>query len=64
MSSLKTAIPILADETTTSCAKTKSAVEAAKPFLVPNGSKRPSDSVTGSVEAIVDFLLAQGSMPA
>jgi hypothetical protein len=61
MSSLKSAIAILEDETNTATAETAS---SSRPMLVPKISKRADNYVTRRVEAVLDADFANGNMPA
>jgi len=61
MSSLKSAVAILEQETNTVIAETE---KPARPMLVPKIGKRVDDNVTRRVEAALDVDFANGRMPA
>jgi hypothetical protein len=61
MSSLKSAVAILEQETNTATAETG---KPARPVLVPKAGKRADNYVTRRVEAALDADFANGSMPA
>lgn len=63
MSSLKSALAILGNETDTA-AEAQTATRPGKPVLVANTGNRPDNRITRRVEAALDGDFANGSMPA
>jgi hypothetical protein len=61
MSSLKSAIAILANEPETTA---EAIAKSSGPMLVPNTGKRIANRITRRVEAVLDVDFANGSMPA